>query len=156
MLNNKLRQELRLSQPRRKVKSIMTLLLKLVREKKQDKGIFGEIFIEGKHECFSLENDELDIPLGAYSITLEDSPHFGPNTPTINNVPGRKYIRIHGGTTENDSLGCILVGDSRNLSTMSIAGAKFHHVLQRLKDRIGEAISAGNNVVIEISEQEDY
>lgn len=50
------------------------------------------------------------IPSGRYRITLESSPKFGPETITINNVPGFSYIRMHSGNTEEDSEGCPILG----------------------------------------------
>jgi hypothetical protein len=50
------------------------------------------------------------IPAGLYEIKLEDSPKFGKDTPTLQNVPDFDCIRIHGGNTEQDTEGCILVG----------------------------------------------
>jgi hypothetical protein len=39
------------------------------------------------------------IPAGVYRVVTEDSQRFGPDTLTLANVPGYKYIRIHGGNT---------------------------------------------------------
>lgn len=85
---------------------------------------FGKLHIDGEYECETLEDTvrevkvpgETAIPAGRYRITLENSHRFGPNTLTINNVPGFTSIRIHGGNTEDDTKGCVLVGINRTLS----------------------------------------
>ena len=53
------------------------------------------------------------IPLGTYPVTLSFSQHFGRLMPEIQNVPGREFIRIHGGNTTADTHGCVLVGFTR-------------------------------------------
>jgi hypothetical protein len=93
---------------------------------------------------------ETAIPAGRYPLTLEDSKRFGPGTITINGVPGFSAIRIHGGTDHDDTEGCILVGDKQDREAMTISGAKFHHVLDRLKARVGAAITEGSEVWITI------
>ncbi len=50
------------------------------------------------------------IPAGTYSCKRVASPKFG-NTFEVSNVPGRSAILFHSGNTEDDSLGCILVGE---------------------------------------------
>lgn len=55
---------------------------------------------------------ETAIPQGLYQLALEKSQRFGPDTPTVLNVPGFSGIRIHAGNTEADTEGCILLGYS--------------------------------------------
>lgn len=124
----------------------------LHREPPQPHGVYGEIFVNGNHECLSLENHLLLIAAGRYKLSLEKSPHFGDNTLTVNNVPNRTFIRIHGGTTERDSEGCILVGDKENRDAMTIAGAKFDHVLDRLKEKVAAAIAKNEIVWLDVKD----
>jgi hypothetical protein len=90
----------------------------------------GQLYINGDFFCFTLEdvNREVEgqpvekwkikhetcIPQGRYKVTLEQSGRFGPDTPTINNVPGFSLIRIHSGNTDKDTDGCILLGYKLN------------------------------------------
>lgn len=50
------------------------------------------------------------IPAGRYRVTLEQSPKYGPNTITLNDVPGFTFIRCHAGNDENDTEGCQIPG----------------------------------------------
>lgn len=50
------------------------------------------------------------IPAGRYRITLEHSPKYGPDTLTINGVPGFDGIRIHSGNDESHTEGCPILG----------------------------------------------
>ena len=127
---------------------------------------FGELLCDGAHECLTLEDairevagepvelwkipHETAIPSGRYRITLETSTRFGPDTITINDVPGFDKIRMHGGTTIADTEGCVLVGDICDRQRMTIAGAKFNHVLDRLKFKVHAALTAGEEVWITI------
>jgi hypothetical protein len=81
---------------------------------------FGRLYVNDVFECYTLEDPvrpdgikipgRTAIPAGRYRLTLEHSPKFGPDTPTLHDVPGFEYIRIHAGNTELDTEGCILVG----------------------------------------------
>jgi len=140
--------------------------LNLQREPSDRHTTFGELRIDGTHECLPLEDEIREIPgqrvsswkikratavpAGRYRITLENSQRFGPETITINAVPGYISIRMHGGTDIEDTEGCVVVGDSADRERMTISGAKFNHVLDRLKARIKAAIAIGGEVWIEI------
>lgn len=100
--------------------------LKLLRTKLRTELTNGQLYIDDEFFCFTLEDKvreengvpvekwkikgETAIPRGIYKVTLENSPRFGPETPTIHKVPGFEHIRIHGGNTPADTEGCIIVG----------------------------------------------
>lgn len=77
----------------------------------------GMLQIEGlQHDpIFTLENpfrspgyDSL-IPAGVYTCKPHDGPKYK-NVWEVCNVPGHTAILIHGGNTEPETLGCILIG----------------------------------------------
>lgn len=86
----------------------------------------GELFLNGVWWCYTVEDPvreivgqpvlawkipgETAIPAGRYPLTLENSPRFGKDTPTINGVEGFEFIRIHSLNDENDTEGCPGVG----------------------------------------------
>lgn len=86
----------------------------------------GQLYIDGTYFCFVLEDvvrevpgvpvekwkirDETAIPQGRYEVVLQNSPKFGPDTPTLLNVPGYEGIRIHSGNTEQNTDGCLILG----------------------------------------------
>lgn len=51
------------------------------------------------------------IPTGVYVCKRVNSPKFG-DTFEVTNVVGRSHILFHAGNVAEDSLGCILVGES--------------------------------------------
>lgn len=51
------------------------------------------------------------IPAGTYPCRWVDSPKFG-RTVEIVGVPGRSHILLHAGNDEDDTLGCVLPGET--------------------------------------------
>ena len=128
---------------------------------------FGQWFIGAQHECYTLEdkvrevpgmpvaswkiNKRTAIPSGRYRLTLEDSSRFGPGTITVNNVPGFSKIRVHSVVTEEDTDGCIGVGDTPNREQGSMSGGIAHGVLKRLKEKVTSYIDAGDVVWLNVN-----
>ena len=83
------------------------------------------------------------IPSGGYKVVFENSARFGPNTLTLLDVPGYKYIRIHGGNTSKDTEGCLLPGTRNSSATVKASRI----ALQKLK---ALCISGGAPITIEI------
>jgi hypothetical protein len=78
------------------------------------------------------------IPEGQYICKRVNSPKFG-NTFEVTGVPGRTLILFHKGNIDDDSHGCILVGEEFSTWTdgsASIArsGDGFTEFLRRLED----------------------
>jgi hypothetical protein len=104
--------------------------LKLTRTKFLKTHTVGQLYIDGDFFCFTLEDvvreikdqpvekwkikNETAIPKGRYKVTLVNSPKFGPDTPSLSNVPGFSYIRIHAGNTDKHTEGCLLLGYKLN------------------------------------------
>ena len=53
---------------------------------------------------------ETAIPRGYYRLTVSMGQRFGKLMPEIKDVPGFSGVRIHGGNSAVDSLGCPLLG----------------------------------------------
>lgn len=131
------------------------------------KTTFGDLLIDGVWECYTLEDQireipgqpvaswkihgETAIPANRYKLTLDYSQRFGPDTITINHVPGFDAIRMHGGTDISSTEGCVVVGDKEDMAAMTISGAKFDHVLDKLKAKIKAAIDDLEEVWLTIS-----
>lgn len=108
--------------------------------------------------CLTLEDelrdtkikDETAIPAGTYKIVLSHSPRFGYVTPELLNVPNFNSIRIHAGNTDNDTSGCILVGDSLRLKNNELFLAESKIAFDKLMGELRRADSAKEEIMIEI------
>ncbi len=107
----------------------MELILK--RFSGADESTLGLVFVEEKFFCYALEDQhnepkipgETRIPAGRYQIKLRDeggmitrykkrfSWHGG--MLWLQDVPGFRFIYLHVGNKDDDSDGCILVGDGQ-------------------------------------------
>jgi len=103
--------------------------LELKRFSEEGEPTLGELFIDGKHFAFTLEDTdrglqqsmtlkeiekvkvygETAIPYGTYKVSFSFSPKFKRMLPMIEGVKGFAGVRFHRGNTQNDTLGCILV-----------------------------------------------
>lgn len=92
--------------------------LTLIRNKSQGNSTLGVLFVDGKLECYTLEDVVRDvkvhgktaIPRGRYNVTVTMSNRFKKLLPLLANVPNFEGVRIHPGNTSEDTEGCILVG----------------------------------------------
>jgi hypothetical protein len=99
----------------------------LNRRKSNAHETWGELYLNGKRICYTLEDEkravkvwgETRIPAGEYEIKLrkEGGHHarytkfdFHKGMLHLQNVPNFKWILIHIGNNDKDTAGCILVG----------------------------------------------
>lgn len=115
----------------------------------------GVLTVDGVHLCYTLEDvvrdhkikGETAIPAGTYRVSLEHSGRFGPDTLTINNVPGFEAIRMHGGNTAADTEGCPLLG----LARVGINGVRdCAKAVALVKQLVRDSLARGDAVTIEI------
>lgn len=145
----------------------MKLLLKRVTPDKNYS--IGHLYIDGEYFCDTLEDKDRGlfqemsksniesikiygktaIPTGQYKITLNIvSPRFaerswakpyGGKVPRILNVKGFDGVLIHPGNSIDDTLGCILVGQNKQVGKVLNSQETFHKLYKRLledKDNI--------------------
>lgn len=93
----------------------------------------GALYIDNEIQCFTLEDEkrsvkvwgETRIPAGVYNMRLQSSGRLHDKYSTmfpfhqgmlhIQNVPNFEGIMIHVGNTDDDTAGCILLGDTHNI-----------------------------------------
>ena len=107
-----------------------------------DRNIIGDLFIDGEFFCYTLEDErradgvkvygETAIPTGTYNIKVTKSNRFKRLMPLLLDVPLFKGIRIHGGNTSKDTLGCILV--AFNTDYKKIWGTAEKYLTKELKE----------------------
>lgn len=107
-----------------------------------DRNIIGDLFINGEFFCYTLEDEkradglkvygETAIPTGTYNVLLTKSNRFKRLMPLLIDVPMFRGIRIHGGNTSKDTLGCILV--AFNTDYKKIWGTAEKYLTKELKE----------------------
>ena len=129
----------------------------LQREKSHDDWMTGTL-VADQFVCATLEDElrqvkvdkETAIPANRNEVVMEDSPKFGPDTLTLVDVEGFKHIRIHSGNDDDQTEGCILVGNQVVDRLGRISGGKTAGVLDKLKDIYRAARDRGERVYLTI------
>ena len=129
----------------------MELLLK--RREFTDNSTIGDLFINGKFECYILEDKDrgliagmpLDfiakkkvygktaIPLGRYQIAITFSARFKKYLPLLIGVPGYDGIRMHPGNKQADTLGCLLPGESFGVDEVMNSRKAFNTLFEKMQ-----------------------
>ena len=123
----------------------------------------GKLYVDGVYVCDTLEDtdrgldDTMDveeikklkvygktaIPVGIYPVTITYSPRFKKNLPLLLNVKGYEGVRIHSGNTDKDTLGCILVGQNKQVGKV-LNSRKMFDILYR------ELVKTKGRIIIDI------
>lgn len=122
------------------------MLIEVNRKIKLNDCQIGEMLIDGVHFAYTLEDvtrdvkiyGETAIPAGEYDVIVDYSNHFAKELPHILNVKGFDGVRIHGGNSAKDTLGCILIGKD-----MYPAMHKIANCAEVVADLIAKIKSAG-------------
>lgn len=96
--------------------------LRLERECLEERTL-GKLYINNEFFCDTIEDKYRDlskekkvygetcIPFGTYKVIINMSPKYGRLMPRLLDVPHFEGILIHSGNTEQDSAGCLIVGE---------------------------------------------
>jgi len=116
--------------------------LHLKRLHRTDKSTIGELTIDGKFECYTLEDIERDvkiksetaIPKGTYKVIINQSNRFKRLMPLLLNVPNFEGVRIHAGNTNHDTEGCILVGRTRGIDFIGQSRKAYDSLFKKMQE----------------------
>ena len=132
----------------------------------------GMLFINGKFECFTLEDEVRDvivygetaIPEGTYPIEFRKeggfhqrysarykNSHYG--MLEIKDIPNFKWVLFHSGNTDENTAGCILVGDTQqdlDVSKDGFIGAS-RNAYKKMYDKIAVPMVDGEKVTLKVS-----
>lgn len=135
----------------------MELILKRIAKKKSY--TIGRLYIETEYFCDTLEPTWRDykhgarkimgcsaIPEGRYAVVITWSAKLEAWLPLLLHVPNFEGIRIHSGNTAQDTAGCILVGQNREVGKV----LNSRTWLKKLKAKIVEAKENGEPVHITV------
>ena len=128
---------------------------------KADDYTIGKMYINKQYFCDTLEDKvrllncyedkvygETAIPIGRYKVVLSYSNHFKRILPEILNVDFFKGIRIHEGNQKENTQGCILVGECKNVKEGYIYNSK--NVMNKLMAILQDAIDKNDEIFINI------
>ena len=133
--------------------------LKLRRIAKRPTYTIGHLYNGDSYVCDSLEDTWRDlnkvkkvkgktaIPEGRYRIIMAYSQRFGREMPLLCDVPQFVGILIHAGNTDEDTEGCILVGENKVVG--KVVNSRYH--AQIVSEMINDAIENGEKVFITIT-----
>lgn len=117
--------------------------LKLTRKWLTKESTIGELTVDGKFECFILEDNyptpyvktfgKTAIPAGRYRVAITFSPRFKVDMPLLFSVPGYEGVRIHPGNTAADTEGCLLPGKARGENTVTSSRDAYAALFAKLK-----------------------
>lgn len=115
--------------------------LEVKRLHRTKKSTIGELTIDGKFECYTLEDIERDvkikgetaIPKGTYKVIINQSNRFKRLLPLLIGVPNFEGVRIHAGNSNHDTEGCILVGMNRSLDYITKSRKAFDSLFKKMQ-----------------------
>ena len=116
--------------------------LHLKRLHRTDKSTIGELTIDGKFECYTLEDIEREvkvkaetaIPKGTYKVIINQSNRFKRLMPLLLNVPNFEGVRVHAGNTNHDTEGCILVGRTRGVDFIGQSRKAYDSLFKKMQE----------------------
>ncbi len=121
------------------------MILTLQREPSGTNSTMGELFLNGTHECWTLELPQ-PIPAGKYRVTPYESPGLHRTTLLLHDVPEHTWIEIHNGNNATDTKNCILVGTSKAIDWVGNSVV----ALVNLVFKVQKAIKWGDEIWCEI------
>jgi hypothetical protein len=117
--------------------------IEIKRLHKTSNSTIGELTIDGKFECYTLEDVEREfvkikgetaIPKGTYKVIVNQSNRFKRLLPLLISVPNFEGVRIHAGNSNHDTEGCILVGKNRSVDYITKSRKAFDSLFAKMKD----------------------
>lgn len=144
----------------------MNLELFLARKRNWDDTATGELYADAVFQCFTVEDRVRDlgahgegkvwgqtaIPAGRYRIIIDHSDKFKKDMIHIMDVPFFTGIRMHGGNTDEDVTGCVLVGDA--LDGKEIPHGHSTPTIKALFAKVQKILADGGQVWITIAQDE--
>lgn len=115
--------------------------LKVLRNELTARSTIGELHVDGKFECYTLEDavrpvkikGVTAIPAGVYEVVVNFSQRFQRPLPLLLGVPNFDGVRIHAGNTDADTEGCLLVGKSKAADFIGGSRAAFDALFPKIQ-----------------------
>lgn len=164
--------QIKVKEPQKKKKRMKLVVLRISSQEDSTSGILMKEDSQGNWEflCYTLEDEyrkdkisgETRVPAGSYPIILRKEGGFNERYSKkfpdmhigmlhIINVPNFEYILIHIGNTDEDTAGCLLVGNSQESNLVKKDGfvGSSTNAYKTIYPPIAQAIEEGQEVTIE-------
>jgi hypothetical protein len=133
--------------------------LKLVRKYPAVDCVIGELFVNDKFECYTLEDIERPIklsgvtaiPRGFYEVVITFSERFKKPLPLLLKVPNYDGVRIHPGNTSAHTEGCILPGKGKTKNTVTQSRDAFATLFSKLQVAAGK-----EKIILEVTADKPF
>ena len=149
------------------------MIIEVYRLSDNGESTIGAMLIDGEFECYTIEDEsrtekvfgETRIPEGEYEIGLRtvgghhqrySKYEFHKGMLHILDVPNFKYVLIHIGNNDDDTAGCILVGNTANNNKLGdgFVGHSTDAYIKMYK-KVINAIDKKEKVIIKIKDLEN-
>ena len=147
------------------------MIIDLIRTQFGSDATNGMIFLDGVFECFSLEDEyreqkirgETCIPEGSYEVVLRKEGGFHQRYSSrysfhkgmlwVKSVPNFEWILFHLGNTDENTAGCILVGDTQQDLDVSKDGfiGSSGNAYKKFYPKVAEVLEYGEEVTLNVS-----
>ena len=143
----------------------MDIVIKILKE--DNETTISRMFIDGKFICYVLEDQyqenkvkhETRIPELTYKLGVKDYggfhnryskkfPEIHKGMIQIMDVPNFSDVLIHIGNDDDDTSGCLLVGNNVNLNNMTVTSSRIAY--EKVYPIIIDELLKGNEVCLEI------
>ena len=142
--------------------------LSVLRYSENGESTLGLLFIDGKFECYTLEDEHRDIKVkaetriqsGTYQVKLrtigthhqrysKKFPDIHKGMLHVQDVPEFTNILIHIGNNDDNTAGCLLVGDS-SINNLTRAGQinNSTYAYKRMYAKVAKVLARGEDVYI--------
>lgn len=142
--------------------------LKVIRYNDNSESTLGLLFIDGKFECYTLEDEyrevkvkhDTRVPEGTYNVEYRTEGGFHERYKSrygashygmlwVKNVPNFEYILIHSGNNDDHTSGCLLVGNTSNNNNINdgfIGDSRTAY--KNMYAKVSKALNEGDTVTI--------
>lgn len=112
---------MKIADKKEKQNNILLPTVEIIRlEDNFPQGTFGALLVARQVVCWTLEPPEYEnkkdfacIPVGQYECERINSLRFKTSTYIICNVPNRTHVEFHPGNTVDDTVACVLLGETQ-------------------------------------------
>ena len=113
-----------------------------------DNYTIGKLYVDNEYLCDTLEPsitacNHPAVSFGTYKVNLVWSPKFNRYMLRVE-VPGRSGILFHAGNTQDDTLGCLLLGENKVVGRV-LNSRKYVEIL---RNKVIEAMNKQNTLVL--------